>query len=650
MDEISKVFGMLLQPFFDILLAIVVVFVKLIYDQIAKLFRQILYILLKIVDFFESIFDIFAGLEPVTYNGEDKTLLDVFISNNAISDALLLITTIGVVLCFVFTLYTVGKSMGTYALENKNPVSHVMKQALKSCMMFLVVPLMAYVGIHLSTALLDSTDRAICSAMGSDDTIPMSTVLFLSGTFDGETEEDFDTGVRAKYLNGQASIYSNTADTDFSMTTMDLNLLEKLLTSDSVLKETGDGELSVSVSQSNEFLSFKIGSYNYLLVYIEALVVIVIMLCGIFSFIRSMFEVLILYVTAPLFVATIPLDDGNAFRRWRELFIGKLISGFGVVFTMKIMLMLMPVIVGGGVKFTDNAMINAVIKTIFAIGSLFASFKSQHTIIQAFSPEIAMASQETTSTILGLGKQAINMAAQAGMAAATGGTSAVGSAAGSLTGAAGAGGGSAAGAAGGAFTGGSGSFGELSTGGMGGAGNKGDSPNVTGNDGGSSNGAGKTGGSSGGAGNAGGTPDGAGNTGGSPSGTGNTGGSVNNSGNVSGNTGSGSGQGFSEGAGENSGGLQKGSGSEYTEGGSPKASVPDVSGGGSDADQGFSGSDDSAGGLETGGTGSDVKKTSGIDKPKGSQAFRDNGINANDIIDVVGSRSSEPDDDDEYNG
>lgn len=609
-NALEAVFNALATPLFVILKTIVVLLVDQIYRLVSATLRQWMYILLRIVDFFESIFDIFAGLEPVTYKGEDRTLLDVFVSNDAVSNGFMLITVIGVVLCFIFTIYTVGKSIGTFVLEEKKPVSHIMKQALKSCLMFLVVPFIAYFGIMLSTELLVATDLAICNAMGSDDTIPMSTVLFLSGTFDGETNADFGTGVRAAYLSGQSSIYNEAqAIIDFKMEDLDLDMLETVLMADG--------------GSPNDFLSLGSGGYNYLLVYIEALMVIVIMLCGMFSFVRSIFEVLILYITAPLFVSTIPLDDGATFRRWRELFIGKLISGYGTVFTMKIMMMLIPIIVGGNVTLTGDSMIDAVIKTIFAIGSLFASFKCQHTILQAFSPEIAMAAKETTRDMIGFGKKAVDLAVQAGSAIATGGASAAGTAAASVAGAAG-GATGAAGAASGAFSGGAGAVGGLSTGGTGG---------LTGGAGGLTGGASGSGGLTGG---------GATNSGS---------GAVNASGGKSGASGEGGGgQSFSQGSGGTTSGQSKASGSE--------------GGSGTGTSQSFSSSENGSGGMETGGgankgssaetdssKSSDIQSSGGADKEEGSQAFRDNGINAKDIVDMLSSDGNESDsDDDELKG
>ncbi len=460
-DALETVFGALVKPLVVILQAICIIFAKLLYTLFSNVLRTWLYTLLGIVDFFQGIFDIFAGVDTVKYQGEDMYLLDAFISHDIIRNALALVTFIGVALCFIFTIYTVGKSIGAHVLENKHPVGHIMGQALKACLAFMIVPLMAYFGLQLSTAILVSTDRAVNNAMGSDDTVPFSTVLFLSGTFNEEVDADFSTGVRADYLSGKKSIYNDLqVCRDFPMVTMDVSVFDML-------------KNSLTNTDATYYIPTG-GAYNYFLVYCEAIFVIIVMICAVFLFIRRIIEVLILYVTAPLFVSSIPLDDGRIFKRWRELFIGKLISGFGVVFTMKLVMIIIPVVISGNFTFTGNSMADGAIKTIFAIGSIFAAFKSQHTILEAFSPEIAMAAKESTGAVIRMGKQAVSLGVQAGMAVATGGASAAASAAGAATSAAGAAGaaGTAASAAGGAasaaggaaFTGGTGAVGGLSTG------------------------------------------------------------------------------------------------------------------------------------------------------------------------------------------
>lgn len=535
-DVLEKTFDVLMTPFLAILKVVFSLLFSLLYTLISKALRSWLYILLKMVDFLESVFDIFTGLQPVYYNSEETTLLDLFFRSDAISSAFAAVTLVGVIVCFVFTAYTVAKSVGTFMLENKKPVGHVLRQALKSALMFVMMPLLAYFGVTLSTQLLASTDLAITSAMGGTNSVQMSTVLFLSGTFDGaEAGESYGDGDRKPFLDGEKSVYdsnpliadfSTDAKSRFNMVTVDFSGFDDIMQKDS------------DKISPNDFISLNVGTYNYLLVYAECIFVIIMLLCGMFLFVRRLIEVLILYVTAPLFVSSIPLDDGEVFGRWREMFIGKLISGYGTVFSMRIMMMLIPIIFDGGVQLVGEPMTDTVIKTIFALGSLYASLKCQHTILEAFNPEIAHAARQTTGAIIGMGKKAASMAVKAGAAVATGGASAAAgaagaaasaaSAAGGAAGAAGAAGGAAgaaggaAGAAGGAFTGGAGSaVGGLSTGGAGGAagGSGGASGGAGGAAGGAGGASGGSGGASGGAGGASGGSDGGSFNGGSDSGS-----------------------------------------------------------------------------------------------------------------------------------
>lgn len=462
-EVLSTIFETLTTPFLAVIKALLVILVKIIYSCIVDGLINILHILLRIVDFCEGIFNIFAGIEPVNANGEEKYLLDAFISHNIIQNALIMITIIAVIVCFVFTVYSLTKSIGANVLENKKPVGHIMGQALKACITFLLVPLMCYFGVQLSSTLLTATSRAISTSMGSNDSARFSTILFLSGTFGSDSDDSYSDGARADYLNNTKSIYDRTeTEKDFKMREL------------SDMEDTFNWMFQVEDSSEPDYYDTGFITYNFLLVYGEAIFTIIVMLCSVLVFIRRIIEVILLYIVSPFFVASIPLDEGATFRRWREMFIGKLISGFGTVFTMKIVLLLIPVIMNSSFTFAEDRMIDSVIKTLFALGSILAAYKSQHTILEAFNPEIARAAKESAGAVLALGSMAVKLGTQVAAAVATGGTSAAasaaGAAAGGLGGAAGGLGGAAgglggsAGGLGGAFTGG-GSAGGLSTGG-----------------------------------------------------------------------------------------------------------------------------------------------------------------------------------------
>ena len=146
-------------------------------------------------------------------------------------------------------------------------------------------------------------------------------------------------------------------------------------------------------------------------------------------FIRRLFDLLLLYLISPFFVATIPLDDGATFAKWRELFVAKFFSGFGVIFSMRYYLLLVPVIAGKELclykpTLPGGVMINNVLKLFMILGGAWAVYKSQSLIMQIMNQEAAMAEQQAGALISGMIIGTDTTAANLGMAAATGGSSA----------------------------------------------------------------------------------------------------------------------------------------------------------------------------------------------------------------------------------
>lgn len=474
-----SLFSTLITYLFNFLFSVVLQGIVLVFGAFLQ---WVLFYLLHIVDVFEDFFDVFAGTQTVKNNGNEMYLLDVFLTNDGVKQALIAVTFVGVAICFIFTIYSVAKSMGSYALEHKRPISHVMKTALKSCIAFMIVPVMMFFGSQLSSAILVSTENAIIGVTGSDESPKLSTILFLSGTFgdDDEPDASFTSGKRADYFNGEKSIY-NPADylVDFTMyPELDLDNIQAIFQSqaDDVkvadksadnIKNNKKGKTDFSLDDLSKnaktFPNLFESLYNYPLVYLVSIGVILIMLCSMFVFIRKIIEVVILYITSPLFVATMPLDEGSTFKRWREMFIGKLLSGFGIVISMNLVMIFIPMIMSSNFSFSDNVALDVSLKMIFVVGSLYAAWKSNTTILEVINPEVAAADRASAMVVAGMVKMAANTAKDAALAAATGGgslaakgvaTAAKGaaSAAGSAASAAG----SAAKGAGNAFTGGSG--------------------------------------------------------------------------------------------------------------------------------------------------------------------------------------------------
>lgn len=453
-DTLGSAFRALVNPLISVCDIVVEWLTDAIYSLFGSALRNIMYILLRLVDFFESIFNIFSGTDKVSYNGEEMYLLDVFVTHDSISTALVYVIFIGIALCFIFTIYSVTKSIGSYALENRHPVGEVMKSALKACISFAIIPIMMFFGLQLSSALLVSTERAVMGAYGTDSVPSTSTVIFLSGTFgDANTDGDsFTEGIRGKYYRGeldrygeQYSIYNDSQICrDFNMkpsVSLSYSGTDKLTDEElSQIKPTeGDQQLGewdstlkdkVDNSAAGQMISH--ASFNFVFVYIASIVIIVIMICSLFVFIRRIIEVAVLYLTAPFFVSAMPLDGGAVFAKWRQMFIGKLFTGFGIVISMKLVFMLTPIIFTPNLRlYGASTTVDSILKTVFMVASFYAAWKSSTLITELISPEAAMAERDSLEVVGHLARQA----AMVGIASATGGAGAAGSGAGSGAGA-----------------------------------------------------------------------------------------------------------------------------------------------------------------------------------------------------------------------
>lgn len=441
-----NLFSTLITYLFNFLFSVLLQGVAIVFGAFLQ---WVLFYLLHIVDVFQDFFDVFAGTKTVKNEGNDMYLLDVFLTNDSVKQALLAVTFIGIAICFIFTIYSVAKSMGSYALEHKRPISHVMKTALKSCIAFMIVPIMMYFGSQLSSAILISTQNAIIGVTGSDEAPRLSTILFLSGTFgdDDEPNASFTTGKRAAYFGGsdykgeKKSIY-DPGDylVDFNMyPSLDLdNILAVFQSQADDVKVADKAADNLKNNKNNNNDGFSLDDlsknaktfpsmfetlYNYPLVYIASLGVILILLCSTFVFIRKIIEVIILYITSPLFVATMPLDGGTTFKRWRDMFVGKLLSGFGIVISMNLVFIFIPMIMSSNFSFSGNMALDVTLKIVFVIGSMYAAWKSNTTILEVINPEIAASDRASAMVVAGMVKMAANTAKDAALAAATGGGS-----------------------------------------------------------------------------------------------------------------------------------------------------------------------------------------------------------------------------------
>ena len=99
-----------------------------------------------------------------------------------------------------------------------------------------------------------------------------------------------------------------------------------------------------SKSDVREVFSFSPLKMNYIVVYVSGYYIamemmLVILTCGV-----RIFNLLALYLIAPLAIASMPMDDGGKFKQWTTAFVVQLLGVVGMVVAIRLFLLLIPII------------------------------------------------------------------------------------------------------------------------------------------------------------------------------------------------------------------------------------------------------------------------------------------------------------------
>jgi hypothetical protein len=375
----NKVLGPLLQ---NILWPLIQQTLKLLMSILAGVFYGILAKLLTILDNINKVFDYMIGLENITYvaesgsKGESMALLDAFIFKMpGVSTAFWMINFAGLTLAMVLAIFAVSKSTLDLDFDNRRPVSKVLSSLLKCVVNLFTVQFFVYFMIKLSAIILSGVNAAMnqISENGASTTLGRIIFCVVSMNAATNTEYNLDTSKTPGAIGIGDEVRS-----PFYLGTKDF-------TNTKVVKE-----------------SFDLAKFDYLMGYALALFLIVVMIACVVVFIRRIYDVLILYLTSPYFIAMMPIDDGQRFGAWRELFIGKLFSGFGMVMAMKLYIMLCPAIMGGSLIFSkDSPELNYMAKMLFLLGGAWATLKSGTVVTNLISASAGADESQTANATSG---------------------------------------------------------------------------------------------------------------------------------------------------------------------------------------------------------------------------------------------------------
>lgn len=313
-------------------------------DWLFGWFFKLLYTLQKsicyLLDFVKDVFNKIAGIENVNIDGHSQDILTYLTQSKAVKIAFFGVLIVGVILVVVFTIVAIIKSETQEFDGKKASKGHILTKSGHALLIFLVIPFVLLSAIVLTNVVMQSINGAMNGAMttGSTNSSIGGQILVTSGydAYIGPIGQR--AKIEGKFISGQLD-YNN------------IKIVQRY---------------------------YDLSDINYFVGISGSLIILIMFSISALTLIQRIFDVLFLYITSPAIISTMPLDDGQKYRRWLQLLVAKLICGYAIILSMNLFFMIIPLI--NRISFFHNTFKDGIVKLLFVIAGAFATTKSNFLI------------------------------------------------------------------------------------------------------------------------------------------------------------------------------------------------------------------------------------------------------------------------------
>lgn len=391
---LSEVFGFIFDTVLGGVLETVIgkivkIAVKLIWTILARFFYRIERALLTIVDMLEECFEVLSGTRSVsTVDNKTGSLLSILVRTNFVTKTILIVVMVSFVVCMFFSVLATIKSISDMGGEGSKPVGHVLRMTSQAMLRMIMIPLMGLFMIVLGDAIL----TGITHAMTLNEDTSIARTIFCISTLDAVKEDNPVAANDGRKHDPIEAFNSSTRyqtpgyeNTEFGF---EDPYRGQFYTGKKSFRSWEDVGNTFDFTKMDFFLGIGLAFFF-------------IMILGtvMFIFVSRIFDVIVLLIIEPLFVCQMPLDDGEAYKKWSEMFIGKLFAGYGMVVAMYLYLLVAAAVFGGDIAFTppgEDIIMDYLMKMILLIGGGFAVMQAGPLVTSILS---VMASMNESATM-----------------------------------------------------------------------------------------------------------------------------------------------------------------------------------------------------------------------------------------------------------
>ena len=317
--------------------------------------------ILLLLECIENGFRVMCGLDPVTVRGQGQmSLLNAVYSQENVRNMLGVMLAIGMALCFLFAILATVRSTFELGGERNQPVTHVLRQTAKAFLVYITIPIVSVAALSLSGAILKGINLAMT---GTDQKTSMARIIFCISTLDAI--DPFYAGAGSERYN---SSYEGAVAADFGV-------MDKYRKPYSEVKPNETVPPYINILEVRK--TFALRKIDYVIGLAGSIYFTVIMCMVLFVFISRIFDVVVLLIVEPIFVAPMPLDDGAAFKKWTGVFLGKLFGGYGSIVAMQLYIIIVEQVFSNSISFSARDSLGArvqdyLVSLIFAAGAGYA--------------------------------------------------------------------------------------------------------------------------------------------------------------------------------------------------------------------------------------------------------------------------------------
>ena len=272
-----------------------------------ELIMQVFLWILRAIDGIMELFSALSGITKINYKGEQINLVEFLVGDSTISKVFWCVFILAIGLGCMFAIIALVKNM----IANNRNISTIVGKFFLAMLGTLVMLIVVILGIIISNSLL----VLIAEIFNIDTSVRLSETLFNICVGD--------------WLNG------------YSVAEIDFNTI----TVRDILGEY-DPNTVFGVFPTSWKMNGMVNPNTFM--YFPALLMVFgvgfALIKAIAKLVKRVYELIFMYVTMPMFMSTLPLDDGARFRTWRETFVTKVVLTYGTVFSVSIFALILPMV------------------------------------------------------------------------------------------------------------------------------------------------------------------------------------------------------------------------------------------------------------------------------------------------------------------